>query len=230
MTAKIGKKEKTKMKKLLLILAAMAAVSGAQAQVIWTNPITATNPSLDNPFTTGQTFNTNVTVSGIGRGTGITGNAGGDRYNAGGWNNADLAATIVDNAYFTFTLQANTGFEIDFNTFAYTGQASGTGPTGFAFRSSVDSFAANLGAPTATGVSIDLSAASFQNLTGPIEFRLYGFGASSAAGTFSVNDFTFSGNVAVVPEPSTYALLGLGLGALWVLRRQRSHKEAAQNS
>lgn len=47
---------------------------------------------------------------------------------------------------------------------------------------------------------IDLSASQFQNITSPITFRLYGWNASGASGTFSVNDFTFNGATALPIE------------------------------
>jgi hypothetical protein len=54
-------------------------------QSIFTNPITGTNPNTSNPYTTGQTVNANITVSGIGRGTGITGQIASNEYSASGW-------------------------------------------------------------------------------------------------------------------------------------------------
>lgn len=165
-----------------------------EAQSIFTNPITDSNPSAANPFTAGQTVNANITVSGIGRGTGISANAGSDRYNATGW----ATAAIDLNDYFQWTLTPNSSYEIDFVSLVYTGQASGTGPTTFALRSSVDNFASNIGAPTAAGTTISLAAAAFQNRTTAITFRLYGWGGSSAAGTYSVNSFTFNGTVNAV--------------------------------
>ena len=206
------------MKKILTIIGlAAATLAGAQAQVLVTNPITGANPNTSNPYIIGQTVNGNITFSGIGRGAGNLGTNANDRYNANSWDSAALDPT----AYFTFTLTPNVSVDIDFVSFVYTGQASGTGPTSFAFRSSVDSFVASVGTPTATGATISLSGASFQNVTSPIEFRLYAFGASSSGGTFSVNDFTF--NATAVPEPSTSLLIGLGSAfMLWNLRRRRS--------
>lgn len=67
---------------------------------IFTNPITATNPNTANPFTAGQTFDPNITVSGIGRGTGIAGQNANNRYNASGWS----TTTIDLNDYYEFTL------------------------------------------------------------------------------------------------------------------------------
>jgi len=160
-------------------------------QSIFTNPITGTNPNTSNPYTLGQTVNANITVSGIGRSSGITGSNGNDRYNATGWNSASLDT----NDYLEFTLTPNSGYEIDFVSFVYTGQASSTGPTSFAFRSNLDGYTTNIGTPIATGTTISLAGASYQNLTNSITFRLYGWGASGAGGTFSVNDFTFNGTV-----------------------------------
>lgn len=190
--------------KLLFILFSMCMLLSVQTGwgQIWTNPITGTNPNTANPYTTGQTFDANITVSGIGRGSGITGANANDRYNANAWNSVALDA----NDYFTFTLTPNSGFKIDFTSLVYVSQASGTGPTSFAVRSSVDGFVANIGSPISTGATITLTAGTYQNITAAIEFRIYGWGASAAGGTFSVNSFTFNGTVstaAVAPTVTT---------------------------
>lgn len=158
-------------------------------QTIFENPITGTNPNLDNPYTAGQIVNSNITVSGIGRGSGITGTNANDRYNAYLWSTIGLDA----NDYFQFTLTPNASYEIDLTSFVYTGQASGTGPTNLALRSSIDSYATNIGTANVAGTTISLSAAAYQNLTTPITFRLYAWGGSG--GTYSVNDFKFNGTV-----------------------------------
>ena len=161
------------------------------AQSIWTNPITDANPSASNPYTTGDVRDANITVSGIRRGIGITANAGLNRYNADNWNSA--AINLID--YFDFEITPAPGFLLSFVSFVYTGQASSTGPTNFAFRSSLDGYLADIGTPTAGGTTINLSAAAYQNLSSNITFRIYGWGASAATGTFSINDFTFNGTV-----------------------------------
>lgn len=175
----------------IFAVCSISSMGFLQGAIIWSNPITGTNPNTSNPYTTGQTFDSDLTVSGIGRGTGIIGTNANDRYNANSWNTGSLDT----DAYFTFTLTPDSGFEIDFTSFAYTGSASGTGPTSFAFRSSLDSFATSIGSPTAGGTTIALSSPTYQNITSAIEFRLYGWGASAATGTFSINDFTFNGDV-----------------------------------
>ncbi|AOS84234.1 hypothetical protein BIU88_08880 [Chlorobaculum limnaeum] len=192
--------------------------TGALADVISSNPITGTNPGADNPYVTGLSGNANITASGIGRGAGITGNTGADRYNAKNW-----SLPFDANDYFTFTLDAKDGYEINFTSFEYHAQRSTTGPTSFAFRSSIDGFATDIGTPTAAGTTIDLPGDKFYNLTDPIEFRLYGYG--SEGGTFSVNDYTFNGTVEAVPEPGTLALVGVG-SLLMLASRHRTRKSS----
>ncbi len=157
---------------------------------IFANAITGTNPNTDDPYVSGQTINANITVSGIGRGSGISGSDANNRYNASGW----TTATSLDaNDYFYFTLTPNSGYKINFTNFIYTGQASGSGPDMFAFRSSVDNYATNIGTASETGTTISLAAAAYQNIATAITFRFYGWNANAGAGTFSINDFTFNG-------------------------------------
>lgn len=186
--------------KIILIAFLLSSLLGL-GQSIFNNPITGTNPDTANPYTAGQVVTANITVSGIGRGTGIVGSNANNRYNASGWNSPSLDV----NDYFEFTLTPNAGFKIDFVSFVYTGQASGTGPVNFAFRSSADGFTSNIGTPNAAGTTISLAAAAYQNITGTITFRFYGWGASAAGGTFSINDFTFNGTVSSTCGPTTQA-------------------------
>jgi len=186
------------MKHLFTFLLFILFSSIVTSQSIWTNPITGTNPNSSNPYTIGQTVNANISASGIGRGSGILGNGANNRYNANSWNTVSKDET----AYYYFTLTPNTGYKINFTSFVYNGQASGTGPNSFEFSSSIDGYSTSIGSPTATGTTIDLSAAAFQNITTEITFRIYAWGASMANGTFSINDFTFNG---AAPLPVTFS-------------------------
>jgi hypothetical protein len=170
------------------------------SQSIFTNPITDPNPSTANPFTAGQVVDPNISVSGIGRGTGIAGVATANAYNANGWNSVGLDV----NDYYEFTLTPTGSNAINFISFVYTGVASGTGAVNFAFRSSIDAFTANIGTPTATGATINLSAPAYQSIVTAITFRLYGWGGSAGAGTFRINDFTFNGVTGVLPITIEY--------------------------
>ena len=196
--------------------------TNANADVISSNPITGDDPGLQNPYTASLFVAPNITASGIGQGSGISGKSGDNRYNTTGWT---TAATLEATDYVTFTLDANDGYEINFDSFVYTGTASASGPTAFALRSSLDGFTSNIGSPTATGTTIVLTASQFQNLTTPVEFRLYGYDADGGTGTFSINDYTFNGAVEAVPEPNTLALFGVG-SLLMLASRHRTRKSS----
>jgi hypothetical protein len=174
---------------------------------IFTNPITGTNPNTSNPYTTGQTVNSNITVTtGIGRGIGIAGSNANNRYNADGWT---TAASVDLNDYIEFGLTPNLGCFIDFSELLYTSQASGNGPTVFAVRSSVDGFTSNIATPTSSGGTVSLTAASFDNIASAITYRIYGYSAVLTTGTFSVNDFDFKGNVICI-QTIAYNVTGGG--------------------
>jgi hypothetical protein len=158
-------------------------------QSVFKNSINGVNPNELNPYTIGQLVDLNITASGIGRGNGILGINANNRYNARSWNSSALDS----NAYFEFTLSPNADREIDFISFVYTGRTSANGPIHFAFRSSIDGFVSDIGLVTATGSTVSLESAVFQNVTSPITFRLYGWAANTGTGTFSINDFQFNG-------------------------------------
>ncbi len=177
--------------RILFSLFLIGMTMSGTSQNIFSNVITGTNPNTANPYTFEQDVVPNITVSGIGRGSGIVGTSANDRYNANSWDTSALDPT----AYFEFTIAPNSGYLINFSDFVYTGQASGTGPTSFGFRSSVDGYVSNIGTATAAGSTISLSNAAYQNISSPITFRFYGWGASAAGGTFSINDFKFNGTI-----------------------------------
>ncbi|KGO84599.1 hypothetical protein Q765_20730 [Flavobacterium rivuli WB 3.3-2 = DSM 21788] len=165
---------------------------------IWANAITGSNPNNSNPYTSGEGYDDNITVSGIGRSSGISGSNANNRYNTTGWNTAQLDAQ----KYFTLKLTPNAGYMINLSSFVYNSQTSGSGPAMVAVRSSIDGFVANIGSPTSTQDSQDantitLSASVYQNVTTAIEFRIYAWGTGT--GTYSVNDFTFNGTVVAAP-------------------------------
>jgi hypothetical protein len=183
--------------KHLFYFLALIITTNISAQPIFSNPITGTNPSTANPYTLGQVVDPNLTASGVGRGAGAVAATANDRYSANSWNTTALDPT----AYFEFTLTPAAGYEMDLVSLVYTSQASGTGATAFALRSSLDAYAANITAPAVAGGTQSLAGASFQNLTAAITFRIFAWGASASTGTYSVNDFTFNGVVSLIPFP-----------------------------
>ena len=180
--------------KILVILLFLSINTWGQS--IFTNPITGTNPNTTNPYTIGQVIDPNITVSGIGRGTGIAGANANNRYNANGWS----TGAIDLNDYFEFTLTPAPGYKIDFVSFVYTAQLS-SGVASHSFRSSLDGFTTDIGTPTTTGTTISLSSLPFQGITSSITFRFYSYGLGAATTTFSINDFTFNGPVSLNCTP-----------------------------
>ncbi len=179
--------------------------------VLWQNPITGVNinPQTTNPYTTGDIFAANLGVSGITKGTGLTGNGTTDRYNAHHWNGGTVNDARNNDDFFGFTLTPYTGYVINFQSFAFTGQRdnNSSSPTTFALRSSLDNYSSNITTFSVSGtlastLNFDLSGATFQDVTG-ITFRIYGWGGSTNTDRrFSVNDFTFYGTIREVPAPS----------------------------
>lgn len=188
------------MKRFFILSITIVLFANVNAQNLWNNPIDGTDSHLSNPYTAGQSVNSNLTVSGIGRGTGISGSGANNRYNASGWN---TTATLDSNDYFYFTLTPNGGYKINFANFQFTLQSSGSGPTQFALRSSLDNYASNISATIiasgdpGSSNTIPLIAAPFQGITTAITFRLYGYAAGTGGGTLSVNNFTFTGAIAL---------------------------------
>ena len=173
-----------------LIFFSLSAFTLSAQTTLWTNPISGTNPNSNNPYTIGQTVNPFITVTGIGRGAGITGANANNRYNASGWQSGNF--NISNNDYFTFSLAPLAGYRINLSSFVYTGQ-SDFGPLSFVFRHSSSGFATNIGTPDADGTTISLTAAAYQGLSANSEFRYYGY--NSLGLNYSINDFTFNGSV-----------------------------------
>ena len=183
---------------------------GVNAQVIYENPITGSNPNTSNPYIIGQVNNSNLSVSGIGRGSGITGSNGNNRYSANNWT---MVSNSDNNDYFYWTITPNSCNEIDFSSLVLTFERSASGPQNFALRSSIDNYATdiwtfNYNTTALQSQSINLGASSFQNLTAGVTFRIYGWSSTAGTGTFSINSFAFNGLVNTTPTPVSGSISG----------------------
>ena len=184
--------------------------TGLNAQVIFENSITGPNPNTSNPYTIGQSTNSNLTVSGIGRGSGITGSNGNNRYNANNWTQG---ASSDNNDFFYWTITPASCNEIDFSNLVIAFERSAAGPQNFALRSSLDNYATdiwtyNYNSTTVQSQTISLSSSVFQDLTSGITFRVYGWSSTSGSGTFSINSFTFNGSVNATASPVAGSITG----------------------
>ncbi len=210
-------------------------VQPVSASTLAVDPITGTNPGFQSPFLGGDaTVDPLVSFAGIERGAGVTGNIANNRYNARGWQELNVTSAISGNDYFTWQLDvAEPGLVFEFTEgsgeFLWAWQVSGEGPTNWELRTDLDGFASALAAGTMPGggggggnglASYTFGGPLFENqVSAPVEFRLYAWGAASGSGTFSVNNYSIGG--LVTPEPGRVLLLAPAF-ALLVLQRRRS--------
>ncbi|WP_043585843.1 PEP-CTERM sorting domain-containing protein [Geminisphaera colitermitum] len=166
---------KTKNKILLAVAIFAAAGLSAQAQFVWQNDIPgepavtpppgSPNPSMHNPLTDDQQVVTGLTVSGLGRGAGISNylnpSQGPDSenykspgvYGAFGWRTTGgntLDRAIAEDNYFTWSLAPEAGYTLSLTSFEIslgylTPQAGGVhAELQFVLRSSLDGFTSNI--------------------------------------------------------------------------------------
>src|SRR5688572_8297996 len=110
---------------------------------------------------------------------------GSNWFDVGNTSPTTLAQAIADNEYMEFTVVPVAGFSFTATLFTFHWDRSATGPTNVALRSSLDGFTANLFSIAPAGGIAPNNVAlggSLANITTPVTFRLYGFGATDATG------------------------------------------------
>ncbi|GAA3936969.1 T9SS type A sorting domain-containing protein [Hymenobacter algoricola] len=150
---------------------------------------------------------TNAAFSAMSRGTGVTASAGANTFAATDWSMTALDA----NDYFSFSVQPAAGFKARLDSLVLDERRSNTGIITWAVRSSLDNFAANIitvtvpdNPDTRVNKRIDLTAlAPFANLTTPVEFRIYGYSAESAAGSWRIDNVRTYGLISAVSGGTT---------------------------
>ncbi len=222
--------------KTLLTIIGLAAISlsGANAQILlqWNtfgNLGTETSePSVFN--------NTNISATNLTLGGGVTPAANGNRFGGSAWwdtgdaTNSTLANAIAGNDYIQFIVTPNAGASFSLTSFVFSWDRSNTGPTSVTLRSSIDSFASDIG--SVTGLSASITTGNTISITGitnrnvATTFRLYGYGGTATGGTggfdTSTNVVNVQLNGTAIPEPTTVALIGLGTGFVLMRIRRRT--------
>ena len=227
------------MKKLLTLLGIATAmfVSAAQAQTLLTWDMSGDNSPATLPAEgIAANLDTTTGLNTLSR-TGLTLASANNSFNSNNWN---TTATFGEaNKYVSFTLQASGGFEASFTSLNYVVNGSNTAPGTGRWGFKIGSGSFNLQDPFTMTFALPGAAATWDfadfTTTESVEFRFWVYGnasinaAVSAAsgsariGNIAGNDLVLNGSVAVVPEPSSVALIGLaGLGfAGYAIRRRR---------
>ena len=176
------------MKKVFSIIIALLCAGLIHSQEI------ASFSSLANSGCSGTIYSdSNITTSGICRGSGIVENTG-STYNSRRWT---TATTLDLNDYLEWTITPNAGHQMDLTTMDITYDRSPMdGPTQVDIQVNTGSGFVSIFTDAVVSPSgednngIDLSA--YTNVTATITFRLYAFQAGSDLGTFDIQENTAS--------------------------------------
>jgi hypothetical protein len=187
------------MRKVYLFLLVVCSISSKAQLVAWQFGVPA---SFGNEVSyNATTNNANLNTSVLSRGSGVFASSllrafSADNFTTGG----NKANAIANNEYHTFTVGAKPGFSVSLSTLdVKLRRAAATGPIAYIWRYSINGTTfTDIGADisftstSSTGVAqaqINLSAiAALQNVPNgtTITFRLYAWGATSAAGSFAI--------------------------------------------
>jgi hypothetical protein len=167
--------------------------------------------------------------------TGVAWATAGNSFNSN--NSWNLTNTFDEtNNYISFTISPDAGYEITLTSLQFAMNGSNTAPAQgrWGYRIGTGSFN-TFDFTLANATPTSLTTWDFADFTTSqtVEFRFWAFGTTSISGGTSAaggtvrianitgNDLVLNGSVALIPEPSTYALIGLGLAALVFLRRRK---------
>ena len=153
------------------------------------------------------------------------------RYNA---TTTTTTTTNAGDAYFGFTVEADAGYTLDLDSFQFDVSASSGGNSAsfqvygkigagsFAAITSNTAITTINTSSTATVGPFALGSAYDDVPAGTnVEFRVYLADDVDTSSAHSFDDVIVNGSVALIPEPATLALLGLG-GAVMLAGRRRS--------
>ncbi len=152
--------------------------------------------------------------------TTITFEPGNNIFNSDSWN---TRTTIPGIGYASFSLTPNAGAEMSLESLSFDFGRDAFGPSTGVVHMSFDGFLTHesfsfLDHQTTTNHAVwDLTSIGGE-LSGPVEFRFYGVGATSARGTLWFDNVSVAAAVAPVPNAALLGALGLGL-VTWVRRR-----------
>ncbi|WP_284650787.1 choice-of-anchor D domain-containing protein [Flavobacterium terrisoli] len=155
----------------------------------------------------------NISSASLSFGAGVTPALNAHRFGGSNWwntgnsTNSTLAEAIAGNDYIQFTVTPNAGYNFTPTSFVFQWERSGTGPSSVALRSSIDGYAANLGAVTGMAASLTtgntITISGLTNITTATTFRLYGYGGTATGGTGGFDEAASPSIVNVVLNGTT---------------------------
>ncbi|MGY3090484.1 hypothetical protein ACVWYF_003539 [Hymenobacter sp. UYAg731] len=192
-------------------------VSGATSQDVMVSGTVLSPPLLAYSFpatssTSPTTQAANVTGSVFSRATGLTGTSDTPDFRSTGFSTSTASpAAGATTGYYQFTFTAAAGNTANLTTLIVSDRSSGTGPTKWEVRTSLDGYTATVGAvqtnPTTTFTPRPVSltgTAALSTVTGAVTFRIYAYGGSnSGSGTFAVDDVNLFGSLTAGTPPAT---------------------------
>lgn len=217
---------------LLFGLLFMLNTATADTLLNWSFGGRGTNPPATQAA---NNVGTNIGSSTLSLGSGLSIASNTNAFSALGMpaSGSTLETAIAGNDYFTFFLQADSGFGADLTDLNYTfRRVNASSAQRFQWQYSLDGFATdgvNMGSEivitdtVTTPYSIGLSSfGDLQSVTS-VTFRLYGYDranvSDTASGFVGNNALTVLGTTHMVPEP--FMAVPLALGALLVSMRRR---------
>ena len=159
------------------------------------------------PSATASSVAANVTASTFTRGAGIASTTGPGVFNSNGFSTGSTSFTTAasDGDFVTFNLQANPGNFITYTALAFKHQRSGNGPNNVRVGYSLDNgstftfLTPNPNLPIEDNlVSVIWNFSTPFSTSNNVIFRVWAWGASTAAGTYRVEDFVVNGIVSSV--------------------------------
>jgi hypothetical protein len=194
-----------------------AGIFACQASII-TFDFTGSAPGNNSPWDTGTTIDPNVTTSGFELGAGVSGHTGDNRFNASSWSaGSTLDSATAGDDYFGFVLTPISGYALNLDSvkITFTLQISSTGPHDYAFMSSLGGFDSGdelqdgyfLSGAQTNSFTYVFPTSGFDDISGPIEFRIYGYDDGGSSGTMSVNALSLDGMVVAVPESAETGII-----------------------
>lgn len=128
-----------------------------------------------------------------------------------------VSTVLILNEYFEFTIIPNTNFTQTLNSITFASYRTSTAPSNWVLRSNLDGYTSNLSSGSSTTASAFTNQTA--NLTtlnniGSVTFRLYGYGATSAAGNWRVDDLKINGSVSTTLPNITISKTSMSFGTL----------------